>query len=648
MGERDASERAPRGRERGEGEDPPAPWRRGLTHAVLLWGGEASLARISGGPLDPGDLALSAAAIGIPIAGAVALGARGRAARRVAGVLARLPLCAVALGIASPAGEQLLVALLLAGGAALWLARGSVLARLGRDPWPTPLATLAGLGGASGLAWSLGTGLPPGTLLLGVAGAWCALWVLTRRPLGAAVAFALCAVAALAPDPPLEVTWTDRGDVSAPEAPDLVLVTVDTLRADAAERMQSFRKLAESGVAFSAVQASAPWTLPSMASLFTGLPVAGHGARRLATGHFSGMPDDAATLASRLAAAGYDTLAVVAANPFVGPEFGFARGFDAFHHALVADRFGLPRWPGPSLRPTAPGLLALAGLWPRSDRGDALHLVRRALGLFAQRRDRPVFLWLHLLDPHLPYAHAAEAPLEPAWRRAVMRAREPRRMAADPRWSSEAGQAALRAAYDHEVAHVDVALLELLDGLGPRPPRGRIVALTSDHGEEFFEHGGFEHGHSFHDEVLRVPLVIAGVEDAETGRREDPAGLVDLAPTLLRAVGLDAADLPGRDLFAPGGPAAYTSRDLLYPEDARDDESHAVRSGRWKVIVRGGAIRLYDAERDPGERRDLAARQPALAARVAALADRAGRAGERVDLGAAESEALRALGYLTE
>jgi arylsulfatase A-like enzyme len=191
------------------------------------------------------------------------------------------------------------------------------------------------------------------------------------------------------------------------------------------------------------------------------------------------------------------------------------------------------------------------------------------------------------------------------------------------------------------VEQVDRELLRLLDGLGPAPPRGRVVVLTSDHGEEFLEHGRFEHGHSLHQELLAVPLVVSGVEPGEAA---EPAGLVDVAPTLLARAGLAHDDLPGRDLLARGGEAAYVAQNLLY--DSSPNAHHAVRRGRWKLIVSPAGSRLYDLEADPAERRDRAGERPALAAELGAWEVGPGAAGPPQSIDRREAEALRQLGYV--
>jgi arylsulfatase A-like enzyme len=124
------------------------------------------------------------------------------------------------------------------------------------------------------------------------------------------------------------------------------------------------------------------------------------------------------------------------------------------------------------------------------------------------------------------------------------------------------------------------------------------------------------------------------------------AGLVDLAPTLLAAVGLPRDGLPGRDLFAaaPGSEPSYVSRNLLYGD--MPEAPVGVRRGRWKLVASPGGRALYDLERDPEERSDRSAKDPRLARELAAQAGKRAEMGPALSQGAQDLEALRELGYV--
>jgi arylsulfatase A-like enzyme len=624
----------------------------------LVWSAEVALVRLSALPPAPRDLLLSAVCLGVLVvlpAALLALLPLGESMRlRLLGCIAALPAAFVAAGLFGFAAGD-------AGGVA-WLAAlaiaplllGAALARRaapGRLPGWLPIGAVAA---AALLAWHerLG-GVPPLRVLFSLVAVWlvfAAAAALPRGRLAVALAALLLALVPIRLLPGAPLGWSAAA--AAPDGPDVVLIVVDTLRADVAREMRSYARLAEQGAVFEQAQASASWTLPSMATLHTGLPVSGHGAGRLAGGGRSAIRASAATLAERFAAHGYDTAAVVAGNLNTSPRFGFGRGFAVFdyngdligHHALPVNEGR------PAARPVA--LHALVWAAPEALRAPlaerigyplaegAVGLVDRASLLLAGRRDRPLFLWVHALDPHRPYKHVQSSDL-PAPLRERLGRFSIEELRSDSFWSTREGRDALWQAYRHEVARLDRELLRLLDALGPAPPRGRVVVFTSDHGEEFLDHGALEHGHTLYQELLAVPLVVSGVE-----RREETqvAGLVDVAPTLLALAKIPAEGLPGRNLLGAAAPATYTAQNLLY--GAAPNEHFAVRRGRWKLLSGPAGRALFDLDTDHAESRDRSAERPELAAELLAWDVGPGAAGRAETLEAGEREALRELGYL--
>lgn len=391
----------------------------------------------------------------------------------------------------------------------------------------------------------------------------------------------------------------------------LVLVTIDTLRADHLEpqHMPEASALAAAGTRFRAAYSSAPWTLPALASLLTGLPAARHGAGLpIGDGPLarSALPEAHATLATVLQDAGFETRAIVT-NPYLGLGYGLGRGFARFENVTLESEALL------TLQPTL-GFWLASRAWPQlaiSDRGAAV-TSRAARFLRARTSERRLFLWLHYVDPHAPYDGATRSfrddllagPDGVLPRMAQLRAGEIR--------PDATGRAALRAAYERAVRAVDHEVgdvLRLLDasGLGD----DAVVVLTADHGEELWDHGGVEHGHTLYDELIRVPLVIRcpgcprGVEVAQL------VGIEALAATLLELLGVapPAAMSPGFAALlrgAPYEPRPVVSENLLFAE-----ERVALRTERFTYVAwPNGKEELYDRVRDPHELRDLAARTP--------------------------------------
>ncbi|MEW6270922.1 MAG: sulfatase [Thermodesulfobacteriota bacterium] len=440
--------------------------------------------------------------------------------------------------------------------------------------------------------------------------------------------------------------------------PSIVFLLVDTLRADAlgaygfqgpvSPRLDA---LAEESVLFERAFSQAPWTKPSIASLLTSLQPDTHrvlshrgqyGDREQAAGETTEvLPADAVTLAEALRDAGYATAAFVA-NPWLLVEHGFGQGFDVFDARPL---LGKP--------PVATVLLRRARRW----------LARRD-------PERPFFLYLHFMDVHGPY-DAPDADYEavraspglPASR--TLTAAEtaglpPYLLRA--RWAADPGADDLRtwhARYAAGVHALDRQLGPFLDRLEASGVLDdAIVVLTSDHGEELLEHGGWDHGHRLYDEQIRVPLLIRLPRGASGGRRVDEVvSLVDLMPTLLARAGAPAPPpTQGRDLSPllegadSAGPGTTFAGAVKW-----NPEMRSVRTAAAKLIRdgRAGAAQAFDLTRDPGEQHDVAREEPQLVAELEAslaehrraLAAQPALAPEQVEISGETRERLEALGY---
>jgi len=394
----------------------------------------------------------------------------------------------------------------------------------------------------------------------------------------------------------------------------LLLVTLDTVRADhlgaygyAPAETPALDRLAREGVRFESATAAAPLTLPSHATILSGLLPPQHGLRNNGGGRF---PASAPALAAHLKAAGYETGAFV--GSFVlDHRFGLDRGFDAYDDAIERD-------------PDGPSGLA-------AERAGAA-VVDRALGWLRQRpAAAPFFLWVHLYDAHAPYA-----PPEPF---ATRHAGRP---------------------YDGEIAGVDAQVMRLLQLLDERGLAARtLVAVTADHGESLGEHGEPTHGLFVYESTLRVPLLLRrpSVLKAETTVRE-PVSLADLAPTLagLLEVPFPAApagSTSGRDLSSALRRGAEPEEGDVYAESEYPRTFGwgglaALRRGNVKLIA-APRPELYDLERDPHETDDRAARDRRRGPFEAHLATRLGGMSRLesspTKLDAETRERLASLGY---
>jgi arylsulfatase A-like enzyme/Tfp pilus assembly protein PilF len=387
----------------------------------------------------------------------------------------------------------------------------------------------------------------------------------------------------------------------SPERPDILLITVDTLRPDALgwvarkNGTPALDALAAGGARSSNATAAAPLTLPSHLSLFTALHPRRHGVRD------NGRVFPASgseTLAEALRRGGYRTAAFVSGFPLAAP-FGADRGFDHYD-----DRFAAT---GALERP-ADATVDAANRWIGSS----------ASG--------PWFVWVHLYDPHDPY------------------------LARD----AEGAAAGARSAYDSEVRAVDRALAKL-PAADLFPSRRRLTVFAGDHGESLGEHGESTHGLFVYQSSIAVPLVYSfpGViaPRALPGRPR----LVDVAPTVLELAALPAwprrdgisiaAWLAGRSsTAAPAPPAIVESRRAWNSYGWAPLE--AVLDGRWKLIA-APRPELYDLSADPGELRNLYDAERGVARQLASQLRSATEGAEAAAPTDPETLArLRALGYV--
>ncbi len=415
----------------------------------------------------------------------------------------------------------------------------------------------------------------------------------------------------------------------APSAPppDIVVVVVDTLRADrlSAERRLSadggarrttpnLDALAARGQRYTRAYAHSSWTLPSMASLLTGALPSRHGLHLAdAAGHFGALPAHLRTLPADLARRGYRTAAVVN-NTFLAPAHGLDRGFVHYDYQGASNQ---------QLR-RAPETVAAGLTW---------------LG----EETTPAFLMLHLMDPHLDYDPPASA--RGRWSGEPppsVADRPPGEVFEEVRTGRLVATAAARRhltdLYDEEVWAVDAALGQLVAGLGERWAR-TVLVVTADHGEELWDHGGFEHGHSLLGEVTRVPLVVAGGGVAPLVVHH-PVGHIDLHAAL-RDVAAGRATSHPFVAKATGG--VVLSEGCLYGASCVSavDAEH-----RLVVDLDSGVRSTWAVLSDGRERRVITAKGKL----VEALTGRPGASPlpPAAELSPAAAEALRSLGYLPD
>jgi arylsulfatase A-like enzyme len=432
-----------------------------------------------------------------------------------------------------------------------------------------------------------------------------------------------------------------------PQRPNVLIVVVDTLRADrvgavdaSSSLMPFVDALAARGVVFRRAYALSSWTVPSVASLLTSRQPTHHGVVSFETP----LAEAETTFPETLAAAGYRS-AGFSANFRITGRLGFAQGFEHWR-VFVAEK-GV--WPPKARAPTV--------------RASVLEWLDRTAW---ERTGVPTALYVHLMEPHMPYYpkdNAHWASVADVDRSAAREANKQLLTAINflkfdlvpPPMVTE-----LRRLYDAEVAAVDDELAALFAALETRGfLRNAVVVVTADHGEEFGEHGGLNHGRTLYGELLHVPLVMTA-PGGERGVVDLPVSLLDVGPTVLELVGLERPDAFEGQSLVPlmRGATDVAPRPLLaelQPEnEKRERRQHraSLLDGDRKVVVGiDGAPQWFDLSADPGEQHPR--REPASDADRALLATlerlRGGGAAkpvERAPLDVAERERLRALGYI--
>ncbi len=426
----------------------------------------------------------------------------------------------------------------------------------------------------------------------------------------------------------------------APRPPNVVIVLIDTLRADHTslygyprDTTPFLRRLGGEGVLFEQARAQASCTFPSVNSILSGRhPSIFLGQPGGKLGFLASVP----TLQEVLHDAGYRTLAISAStvvrkNP--GPHNkigGFDPGFDVFDEECMKRRAGC--------------------------------IAERSLAALPTD-GTPFFLYAHFTDPHSPYSPA------PAFER-----RFTQRGAAVRTWARRGDLGAVRefvrnggpaveptplekeylmGLYDEDILTVDDGIRRLVEGLEERGlARRTLMVVMADHGEEFFERGGVYHCTTTYDELVRTPLLLVA-PGLGAGRVAVAVQNLDVMPTVLEALGIDSSKLglEGRSLLdlarraARSTPLAFSAQDVW----------RSVSDGRFKIVLnlKSGAAQLFDLTRDPGEKIDVAKEdRPNFRRLWAALEEHLqkteGGVGNRKSLEAMEEsmKQLRALGYL--
>jgi arylsulfatase A-like enzyme len=429
----------------------------------------------------------------------------------------------------------------------------------------------------------------------------------------------------------------------ARDKPDVIVVVWDTTRADhltpygySRDTTPNLNKIAERGVVYERAYAVAPWTMPSVASIFTGLFTHNHQVDWDAKDWSLNLPESATTLGEVMKAAGYETH-FLTRHAFHQHNQGFTQGFDHFESV----------WPG-SFTQRVEAALDAAG-------------------------DTPVFMLLYHLDPHSPYRPSEEHRqwATPGMELNIVGCGKERDASQDAPGSvgwcevhrgrvelTDAQFKHLEGLYDGELRGNDVWLGNLWEMLERRGTRDETaIFFTSDHGEGFNDHPRAKvwHLHGY-DSNLHVPLIAYYPPKLQPGRVSTAVRTIDLLPTVAEVAGIELTHPINGESLLPLSRSGGDDR-VLTGTSHYDGAPMFYRDGKYKLMFsRAGKrwVEVYDLEADPGEHHDLAPANPSLVAQIRAKMD-AFVLNTRIELvdagkkaGQEESEMLKSLGYTDE
>ncbi|MCP4600682.1 MAG: sulfatase-like hydrolase/transferase [Proteobacteria bacterium] len=432
-------------------------------------------------------------------------------------------------------------------------------------------------------------------------------------------------------------------------AKNLVLVLIDTLRADRLSiyndqtrvRTDYLDRIGKESMVFERALAPENWTKPSVASLLSGLYPESHQTKD----DTDKLPKSVVTASEHFLGLGFATAGFVA-NGYVSGKFGFRQGWGTWTNYVRERKANRARF-----------------------------VVNDAVDwLDAHPQEKPFFLYVHTIDPHVPYipprkywslydSGPYQGPVKPSQTAKLLEKVKTGRLKLTSR-----DKIRLEALYDGEITYHDDQIVRLHDALARNGLLDNtLVVVTSDHGEEFFEHGRVGHGHSLYEELLHVPLMfrLPGAKPGEGVSSSAEVNLIDVLPTTCDILGVECpSNIEGRSLL----PLLKGKARIGFPSVSFSDflgGQRAARMGRYKVIYKGLSSALYDLKSDPKETQDLSDEQSvSLAVMRDALGGHLGRfitthanneekkrvqhKGRKATIDPETKRQLRALGYMGE
>jgi arylsulfatase A-like enzyme len=375
-------------------------------------------------------------------------------------------------------------------------------------------------------------------------------------------------------------------NLNTPDGPNVILITIDTLRADhlgaygyERDTSPNIDKLAEDGVLYENAFSQAPWTYPSLSSIHTSL----YPSQVSRFSMFFKISDSLLTLAEYMKNNFYATIGVVS-NRYAGKTYGFAQGFDVFEECNIMNH----------------------------DSISSQLVTETAVDSINEYADNPFFLWIHYMDPHTQYNHHPEHAYrqENSSNITVLLKEQDLNPIADS--LNEADLRFIADTYDEEISYTDQYVGKLINTLKDRGLYDNtIIVLTSDHGEELLDRNRFGHGETLYNEILHIPLIIHNpLDDKLKGTKVSRnVETRSIAGTIAGECGIPTNHFKGINLLRT--PSEHIDGAFVFSEKGKNSEKlpdyRAVFMKEWKLIenVKEGTFELYDLSNDPHEETNL-------------------------------------------
>lgn len=431
---------------------------------------------------------------------------------------------------------------------------------------------------------------------------------------------------------------------NVPKRPNILFIVIDALRQDHLgcygynrNTSPNIDELAKEGVIFKHAYSHAPWTKPSMASLFSSLPPNKH----MAINQKDILPYEVPVIAEILKNEGYNTFYFVGGNKFIGKKFNFHQGFDFYLNSRI----------------------------------NAVKLTKTFLSFISKRQEKRFFAYIHYMDVHLPYNNNkyndtfVQKKGEHFFLPRKIRAKDCRKLAFFDKLSI-IDKNHLVSLYDGQIRYVDENMKRIISVLKKNNMlNDTLVVITSDHGEEFWDHNNYEHGHTLYNELIHVPLIIAG-NNLKKSEVKTPVSLIDLLPTILKIVNVEGNQysLEGTILFDKHeGKNNELETSIFAMGTLYGDEKYCLICGDRKLIRNTGEeekkknkligfkskskIELYDISKDPLEKENLVNIEHKEVSRLKKVLDefinaRSIYKSKKAILDKKTKEELKSLGYL--